>query len=102
MNDKKTEELETQINDNNNYQMLKKKIETLDLKLLNIELKLDLILHTLQKNTDDCHKMSEHIDFVETVYNNVKNPLGYICNKVNSFVTGNYNLETTNELIEES
>ena len=101
MNNKTEIKSESEINDNN-YQILHEKIETLDLKLLNIELKLDLILHTLQKNTDDCHKMSQHIDFVETVYNNVKNPLGYICNKVNRFVTGNYNLETTNELIEES
>ena len=27
--------------------------------------------------------MGEHIDFVETVYENVKNPLGYICGKIN-------------------
>ena len=30
--------------------------------------------------------MSGHIDFVENVYENVKNPLGYICNKVGSFI----------------
>jgi hypothetical protein len=26
--------------------------------------------------------MSSHIDFVDNVYENVKNPLGFICNKV--------------------
>ena len=32
--------------------------------------------------------MGSHIDFVETVYDNVKHPLGYICNKV-KYLTGN-------------
>jgi hypothetical protein len=27
--------------------------------------------------------MGTHIDFIETVYENVKHPLGYICNKFN-------------------
>ena len=38
--------------------------------------------------------MGEHIDFVENVYENVKNPLGYIYNKL-SYVSGNkqYTLE---------
>ena len=38
--------------------------------------------------------MGEHIDFIENVYDNVKNPLGYLCNKLNSF-TGEtqYSLE---------
>ena len=29
--------------------------------------------------------MGNHIDFVENVYDNVKNPLGFICNRVNYF-----------------
>ena len=35
--------------------------------------------------SEDCKKMSEHIDFVENVYENVKNPLGFLCNKLNVF-----------------
>ena len=41
--------------------------------------------------------MGSHIDFVEDVYDNVKNPLGFICNKVN-YLSGNddvYSLENT-------
>ena len=49
-----------------------------------IEGKLDTILKIL---TDDvqgsCDKMAAHIDFVETVYEDVKNPLGYVCSKIN-------------------
>ena len=37
---------------------------------------------------EECKKMGSHIDFVETVYDNVKHPLGYICKKV-QYLTGN-------------
>jgi hypothetical protein len=47
-----------------------------------LENKLDRILEILEKNTEDCKKMSSHIDFIETIYENVKNPLYYICDKV--------------------
>jgi hypothetical protein len=33
-------------------------------------------------------RWGSHIDFVETVYDNVKHPLGYICKKV-QYLTGN-------------
>ena len=39
-------------------------------------------------------KMSQHIDFIERVYDNVKNPLGYICNKLNYYTSNTqYDLE---------
>jgi hypothetical protein len=60
------------------------KIESLEKQYSTIEKKLDLILEIL--NTDlkqNCEKMGDHIDFVEKVYDNVKNPLGFICNKIN-------------------
>ena len=30
----------------------------------------------------ECKKMGSHIDFVENVYDTVKHPLGYLCNKI--------------------
>ncbi len=48
-----------------------------------IDLKLVTILELLQTEIrPNCKKMSSHIDFVDNVYENVKNPLGFICNKV--------------------
>lgn len=48
-----------------------------------VEEKLDKILKILEGDlTKNCEKMSEHIDFIDNVYDNVKNPLGFICNKV--------------------
>ena len=32
----------------------------------------------------DCSKMSEHIDFVDSVYEKVKYPLNYICKRYNN------------------
>jgi len=32
---------------------------------------------------ENCEKMGNHIDFVESVYDTVKHPLTYICNKIN-------------------
>jgi len=69
-----------------------------DIKKMNE--KLDLILAFLEKDvSENCKKMGEHIDFVEKVYDNVKNPLGYLCNKLNYFSSENdtYTLENLNE-----
>lgn len=60
-----------------------------------IEEKLDFIISIFQKDlAPNCEKMSGHIDFVENVYENVKNPLGYLCNKVGSLIGNNsYSLD---------
>ena len=73
----------------------KKKIDDLESKMNEIDLKLITILELLQTEIrPNCKKMSSHIDFVDNVYENVKNPLGFICSKV-SKVSNNesYNLE---------
>jgi uncharacterized protein YaaN involved in tellurite resistance len=57
-----------------------------------METKMDKILELLEK---DCKKMTDHIDFVENVYDNVKSPFYYIMDKVNSV-----SLLSTNRLIE--
>ena len=67
----------------------KHELDSINLKLISLEKKIDnihnLLTGTLQSN---CEKMGEHIDFIEKVYDNVKNPLGYICNKV-KYLSGN-------------
>jgi DNA-binding Lrp family transcriptional regulator len=57
--------------------------------------KLDTILNLLTVDVKEkCDKMGEHIDFIENVYDSVKNPLGYLCNKLNSFTDNSeYTLE---------
>ena len=52
-------------------------------QLNHIETKLDKVLDLLNGNLKaNCDKMGQHIDFVERVYDNIKRPLGYICEKV--------------------
>jgi hypothetical protein len=65
------------------------KIEELRTLLVDLHKKVD----NLQAKLDDemvpeFKKMGTHIDFVEQVYDNVKHPLGYICNSVRYYTRG--------------
>jgi hypothetical protein len=75
------------------------RLDKLEEKINTIEKKIDMIIEILNENLIvNCKKMGDHIDFVEKVYDNVKNPLGYICNKVNYFVKkDNYELDNLEE-----
>ena len=58
-------------------------------------------MEDLEESLDDelipeCKKMSSHIDFVEGVYDTVKHPLGYLCNKIKSLSNRNNNYTLTN------
>ena len=46
----------------------------------------------------ECKKMGSHIDFVETVYDNVKHPLTFICNKVKHLSVGETPVEPTYQI----
>lgn len=60
--------------------MIVEEIRTL---LLDLHRKVDNIQAKLDDEmVPECKKMANHIDFVERVYDNVKHPLGYICNNV--------------------
>jgi hypothetical protein len=68
------------------------RINKLERKFDDINKKLDIIIEILNKDLKkNCKKMGEHIDFVENVYDNVKNPLGFLCNKINYFSKDNEN-----------
>ena len=56
------------------------KILQIENKIDKLETKLDKILELLEK---DCKKMTDHIDFIENVYDNVKSPFYYLMDKVN-------------------
>ena len=46
---------------------------------------------------DNCKKMGNHINFVENVYNSVKYPLSFICNKITKYSMQN-SLDMQNSL----
>ena len=59
------------------------KIEELEEKIDIMNDKLDNILNLLESNVKpNCEKMSSHINFVESVYNNIKEPMYYICSQI--------------------
>lgn len=80
------------INLNNKIINIEKNITNLDNKITNIEKninnldnKINLLINTINKDVkENCEKMSSHIDFIENVYENVKAPMDYICDKFNN------------------
>ena len=64
---------------------IKARLNTIDYKLIDLDVKLNKILNLLEDDVQpNCKKMSSHIDFVDNVYDNVKNPLNFVCNKINN------------------
>ena len=63
-----------------------------DIRLKRIEDNIEEILNILKGDVQpNCSKMGTHINFVENVYDNVKNPLGFFCSKLNLFQNSNTN-----------
>ena len=59
----------------------------LSIKIDVLTLKVDEILNILKKDVSkNTKKMSDHINFVENVYENVKSPLGFICNTITHYI----------------
>ena len=38
----------------------------------------------IEDNSEDCKKMSSHIDFIDSIYENIKAPMNFICDSINS------------------
>ena len=47
-------------------------------KLEELSKKIDILIKETEKNTENCEKMSSHIDFIENVYDGLRSPLGYL------------------------
>jgi|TARA_A100001037_G_C15079185_1_gene603339 hypothetical protein len=77
-------------------------MESIEERLSKIEEKIEIILDLLQKDVKpNCDKMGNHISFVEGVYDNVKSPLDFICNKVNNIrgiETNNFHIEDKSKI----
>ena len=62
--------------------LIEKKIDNIDQKLT------DLII-LMNDNKRDCEKMSTHIDFIDSVYDNLKAPIDFVCNRINNRINNN-------------
>ena len=87
--EQKIDKIYNSIQENNKYlKNIEKKIELLSLEIKDIKKQMKLEILT------ECKKMGSHIDFVEDIYDKIKNPLGYIINKVKGYSgTNNYYLK---------
>ena len=59
------------------------RLNTMEKKIDNINQQLVDILILLNDNKKDCEKMSSHIDFIDSVYDKLKTPIDFVCNRVN-------------------
>lgn len=62
---------------NQRNKSIEKTINTLKTKIDNVE---NIVTNNIQEN---CYKMSEHIDFIDNIYESIKHPMHFIFNKVN-------------------
>jgi len=58
-------------------------MEDINNRLEKLEKRVEMIVEMLERIETNTKKMSEHIDFVDGVYENVKSPMEWICNKIN-------------------
>ena len=63
---------------NNNIYL---KINNLEKKINKIDDKLNELISLMNENKQDCEKMSIHIDFINSIYEQMKAPIDFICNK---------------------
>jgi hypothetical protein len=80
----KLEDIENQLDN------IKETLQVLNSKIDSVINKLDMKDKIDHDVLEECKKMGSHIDFIENVYNNVKHPLGFICNKI-KYLTGRQN-----------
>ena len=62
--------------------------------------KLDILCNNSKLHEEvfsECKKMGSHIDFIESVYDNMKHPLNYLCGTINTISNNSNNKTICNE-----
>jgi len=70
-------------NNKDSLDEIKMKLAELEITLIHMNEKIDRLVESLEK---DCKKMSSHIDFVENVYEKVKQPFTYLMDNVSNIM----------------
>lgn len=87
---------------NDKLNLMDQRSKMMNENILSTNRKLDIVLESLEENVEkNCKKMAEHIDFVENVYDNVKNPLGFVCDKVKYYIGNKKQYSLTNDRCDE-
>jgi len=85
------------LNIENNLNNVHMTLNKINVNLLHLNKKVDEKNNVDNDVLQECKKMGNHIDFIENVYENVKHPLGFICNKI-KYISGNNNQSLTNKI----
>ena len=73
---------------------MENRIINIETRLDSLDTKVQKILDILENNVSkNCEKMDNHIQFIESVYDNVKHPLQFICNRFYLLKSENNKLE---------
>lgn len=76
--------------DQNKINGIESNIDKLNNKIDELNNKMNLIISLLENDVSvNCKKMGNHINFVENVYDTVRYPLNFVCNKVNGIMGKN-------------
>jgi len=65
----------------------------MDQKLSDVE----ILINNNKLISYNCEKMNNHINFIENIYENVKSPLEYLCNKI-YYLMGSNNTSTISSI----
>ena len=67
------------------------RLNRLEKKIDNIDQKLTDLIILMNDNKRDCEKMSSHIDFIDSVYDKLKMPIDFVCNRFNMITNSELN-----------
>ena len=65
------------------------RLNLIEQKVNNIDQKLTDLIILMNDNKRDCEKMSSHIDFIDSVYEKLKTPIDFVCNRINNTINNN-------------
>ena len=84
-------------NFNNILLEINKNLIIMNDRLTNIEIRISHLENKLDSDVIiECKKMGSHINFVENIYENVKQPLGFINTKIKQIIGSNTTYSLTN------
>ena len=81
--------------------MTEERLKSIEEKLNTLHEKIEKLDCFIRNNlAKDCSKMSDHIDFIDQVYETVRTPLHYICSNIN-YIIGDVESQDTIETFSE-
>ena len=87
------------MNNENNLHLIKicEKLDKLQQSVNQLQKDVEILKNNNKSISYNCEKMNNHINFIENIYENVKSPLEYLCNKI-YYLMGSNNTSTISSI----